>query len=338
MLKQMKKHTDIMRAIKKNNPALFNQEGIDVIHEFLCREYYPKSMSCKLAIGDFLRNSELELLEEYSYDSAVEFRRKNQQQAAYNGWKNISYSDAEISEIHSNAASKYWASIDSKAEGYLRAIQKGKNVAADLDITASTDQEFLLLSGLRKRLNFEKLDDNAKYKSRISWKRSNLLNENVRNLLNSEYPAFTEIDIKSCQDDMVEQWYFRYNSIRSANTLISDDFRVGIVKAYSAVMNTIFTLRSELEKAALREFDKFAEYIEVEPYHIKYKRDGEVTSRRYCPDFIITFLGKKFLVEVKPSSLVEEFKMNKSRYIDENIIIITEKDLRNVCIKEYFTN
>lgn len=333
----MKKHTDIIRAIKKNNPVLYNNEGIDNIHMFLTREYYIHSRPRKIIVGEFLRNSEIRYLDEYSYEKAKIFRKQRLCEQAKRGWKNTLLTKTEITSIKKAAAKKYWSKVNSKKEGRSRIIKKGKNIAIEFGIEAQTDNEYLMLSGLKKKLNFNILTEEEKAKKRICWKRKNLQQKTVQQVLTTEYPNFVFIDVSLLHDTEIEEWYFRYCSLRSINRITSDTFKKGIIKVYSRVMNKVFTLRSNLEKMVLYELDKFADNIEVEPFHIKYKRINETASRRYCPDFVISYLGKKYIIEVKPSSLIEEFYKTKAQYINEDIIVLTEKDLKNECVRGHFT-
>jgi len=215
-------------------------------------------------------------------------------------------------------------------------IQKGKNAAELLGLEPNqiSETELLKLSGLHKKINHAKLADVERKQYQLTWKKSNLKNNNVRNIIIREYPEFDVISIDDELESSIEKWYSTYASIMSSTRIENGKNHYSHCKSghyYSMKNERRFYYRSSYELLVCEYLEDIKEVYSysMESFCIKYKRKGESFERRYRPDFIVNMNGKQILLEVKPEFQVDEFIKNKAQYISDNIIIITENHIES---------
>lgn len=214
-------------------------------------------------------------------------------------------------------------------------IKKGKRKAWDLGIFEELpDSEYSKLSGFTKKMNYCLKSAEEKIRYVIEWKRSNLRNNNIIDILCKEYPEFISCSLNSDSD--VNKWYSTYVSITSAMRIVRGGTKKGI-RGICGFFDTFknnhpLYYRSSWEKRVLEFLENINDvsYIDTEPYHIKYKREKETFDRAYVPDILFILRGKTYLIEVKPEYLYEQFFNEKLRYLTEEIIIVTENEIEDM--------
>ena len=227
-------------------------------------------------------------------------------------------------------------------------IKKGIKVAENLglDLSSLSEKDLLKLSGYSKSKNYKSLSLSERKDKKIKWMKSNLKNNIVRDIIISDRPDFIKVNIDSLLEEEIEEWYSEYKSILNTKRFIETPWNLysnckrGWYKSIKQGKDLFYRSGLELEVYKKLELLEDVTLYESEPFSIKYRKDNKL--RRYIPDLLCIYRGKKVIVEVKPEYRVEEFWLEKGQYIEEikesKFIIITEKTIKNDKIEELFRN
>lgn len=329
--------------------------GNEALVKFLELEYSDQPKTVKEAIVEYLKTTTCGI-GGYSQATALEVHSKKRSANAAEAAQRYldTHGKDKLSTVKRTAAFKGVESRIAKhiADGFSRteAIHKsytdalavkGAKIALQLGVKAETKQEQIQLSGFQKKKSFSLLTEAEKKAKSVAWKKTNLLNANVANLLVKYNPGFSEIDISVLSDTEIEEWYSEYVSIRSTIGIMTFN-KSGSVPKYknghylSVKTGKTHWYRSSFEKR-FYEFLDFSEWCvdyESEPYHIKL-----ANGKRYVPDLTVTSVsGKKSVIEIKPDFKVEEFMKDKGELVFaalSNFHIITTSMIDKDKINEY---
>jgi len=346
------------------NNKLYDLEEKD-LEDFYVKKYCFLKVQEKIAIMKYYRETKQNLLA-FNLDKLTEIKKyytNRKREEAKKGWKNYLENNSleninktnrqRIDKIRNKRIEKLKIKYPNKTdkellkESYSEGIiTKGKIIAKALllDMSLLNNQDFQKLSGYAKKINFSKLTVEEKEKKRLNWMHSNLKNKNVRNIILKNFPEFLELNLEVLSDLEIIKWYCCYQSLRCLQTFKGKPlwtlakYKHGWF--YSIKQNKKLFFRSSYEEQILKNLEnnsKVLEY-ETEPFRIKYEKDNKI--RHYIPDIYVLYEQEPLLLEIKPSSFVEDFWKEKGNYFIKNIksflfFIVTEKELEEKIFNEY---
>lgn len=322
-----------------------NFKNIESLFLFYNEVYLNLDKEKKQAVSVYLKNHDFNITnlnEMLVYHS--NFKSKNAIKGSVKFSNKLSKN--ELKEYHNKRLKKVKEKRIEKSGSLKKSyrngiINKGKKIAEKLGLTNLNEEDLIHLSGYSKKKNYRNLTEKERNDYVLNWKKSNLLNSNIRKKILKEYPDFLLADLNSNEE--IEKWYSTYISIKNMFDLkyrSNSRFHNGFFTSLKNKKNIYY--RSSYELTCLKYLERINEVIEfdTEPFHLKYKRNNENFERKYVPDVIIILDdGRKKLLEVKPEIYVEDFKIKKLQYLNEKIYIINEKYLNDYeLFRNYITN